>query len=52
MTIKELYEWAIKNNVADYEITVAHADDVDYTGPTYLYKHEIFIHHTEKEIEI
>lgn len=26
MTIRELYEWAVENNVADYDITVQYRD--------------------------
>lgn len=33
MTIQELYEWAVKNNVTDYKIEIQYRDDGgDYVG--------------------
>ena len=37
MTIKELYEWAIANGVADYEIEIADCDGGIYTGDSHWF---------------
>ena len=34
MTIKELYEWAVKNNCENYEVEIQHRDDGGYYSGT------------------
>lgn len=34
MTIKELYEWAVKNKVTNYSVTIQYRDDGGYYSGT------------------
>lgn len=44
MTIKELYEWAKKNNCEEYEVEIQYRDDGGYyTGTDDLEEHDIEI---------
>ncbi len=53
MTIKELYDWAVRNGVEDYSITCTYADDGGFhLGNRDATIEEVEIHHEWQEIEI
>lgn len=53
MTIKELYEWAVKNGVEDYDVEVQHRDGGGYYyGTSTLYVEDIEIDHLRAEVII
>ena len=51
MTIKELYEWAIKNEVEDYDIEIQYRDGGGYYyGTETLYESDIEIDRIRSEV--
>lgn len=51
MTIKDLYEWAIKNNVEDYNVRIQHRDEGGcYCGTDTLYEVDIEINRLRLEV--
>lgn len=51
MTIKELYEWAIKNNVEDYDVRIQYRDEGGcYYGTDTLYEVDIEIDRLRLEV--
>ena len=47
MTVKELYEWAIKQGCEDYNVTFYDIDEYNYVSIMHVYKND-----EEKTIEI
>lgn len=53
MTIKELYDWAVKNEYTDYNITITYGDGGGfYDGTRYASYGDIIVHHDFKEVEL
>lgn len=53
MSIRELYEWAIKAGVADYNIILTYADGGGfYTGTRDVHWGDAIIHHDTEEVEL
>lgn len=51
MTIKELYEWSVKNGVEDYDIEIQYRDGGGYyCGSSSLYESDIEIDHLRSEV--
>ena len=44
MTVKELYEWALENNIENLSIVVRTEDPNDEYNYHYYYPHEMDIH--------
>lgn len=53
MTIKELYDWAVKNGYADYNITITYSDDGGfYSGTRDASYNDIEVHCDTREVEL
>lgn len=53
MTIKELYEWSVKNGVEDYDIEIQYRDGGGYYyGSSSLYESDIEIDHIRFEVTL
>ena len=51
MTIKELYEWAVKNEIENYSIEIQYRDGGGYySGSESLYASDIQINHLCSEV--
>lgn len=53
MTIKQLYEWAVKNEVENYDIEIQYRDSGGYYyGSSSLYESDIDIDHLRSEVTL
>lgn len=53
MTIKDLYEWAVKNGVEDFDIEIQHRDGGGYYyGSSSLYESDIEIDRLRSEVTL
>lgn len=53
MTIQEFYEWAVKNHLTDYKLTVGYSDDGgSYPGSRDASVNELIIRKSNKEVEL
>lgn len=51
MTIKEFYEWAVANNIEDYEVHILYRDGGGYYSGYDVLKDK-YIFHDDKVVEI
>ena len=53
MTIKDLYEWAVKNGVEDFDIEIQYRDGGGYySGSSSLYESDIEIDRLRSEVTL
>lgn len=53
MTIKDLYEWAVKCNIEEYELYVQYRDEGGcYSGKGYVYSSDLEIDNKRKEVTL
>lgn len=53
MTIKSLYEWAVDNNVEEYELYIQYRDEGGYySGRGYVYDSDAEIDRLRKEVTL
>lgn len=53
MTIKDLYEWAVENNVEKYELYVQYRDEGGcYSGRGYIYDGDIEVDKLREEVTL